>query len=339
MQTLRRSGSAKSVVVAAVFSVLLMMKPMLGQTGEGESWKDWQIKGNQFMEESEVEEACKAFRQALTVAIRSHALPTDMLHIHTSLGAAYAVSGRFVEAETEFRSALGLDKVIHGTDSLEYAMDYAALLLLPTYTGEHDSGIPLLKIAVARHDSNGDVAELLTAKDYLSKLLFSEGRISEAEGVLVEAQAEYERSGLVDAWTEGELLNDLSVVRDKEGLYKDAAHLDQETIALLEKRFGKESSGLVAPLNNLATMYARMGRYEESEDVFARAADLCKKTMGTEHPLYGQLLQNQAVVLRRLGKKKESRAVRAKSEEAIHESNRVNGVGATVDVNALRAQR
>jgi hypothetical protein len=31
--------------------------------------------------------------------------------------------------------------------------------------------------------------------------------------------------------------------------------------------------------------------------------------------------------------------MRAKSEEAIHESNRVNGVGATVDVNALRAQR
>lgn len=322
------------VALAAGCSLLVMTKP-----AAAESWKNWQVKGDQFMAQSEMDEACNAFRHALMEALHSQVLPRDMLHIHTSLAAADAMDGRFAEAETEFRRSLELEKAIHGPNSLDYAMDLAALLLLPTYSGGREDGIALLKTAIANHKTGRDAVDLLTAKDYLAKLLFGEGRLSEAESVLVEAQAEYEGGGVVQAWTEAELLNDLSVIRDKQGLYKDAAALDEETIGLLEKRFGKESSGLVTPLNNLATMYARMGRYQTSEDIFARAADLCEKTMGPTHPLYGELLQNRAEVLRRLGKKKQSKAMKAKAEEVIEESNRLNGVGATVSVNALRAER
>ena len=115
--------------------------------------------------------------------------------------------------------------------------------------------------------------------------------------------------------------------------------MDEETVRLIEGRFGKESSGLVAPLNNLATMYARLGRNEDADDVFARAANLCEKTFGESHPMYGELLRNRAEVLRRLGKKKESRAMRGKGEEILEESNRRNGVGATVSLDGLRAER
>lgn len=306
------------VVVTAVCGILVMTKPAMS-----ESWKSWQDKGEQFVAQSEMDEACNAFRHALIEALHSHVMVQDVLRIHTLLASAYTLDGQFAQAEIEFRRALELEKKVHGPLTLDYAIDLAGLELLPTYSGGRDEGIASLKAAIA--NSKADLSEILTAKDYLAKLFFADGRFGEAESILLEAEASCERGGDIPVWTKAELLNDLSVVQDREGRYGEAAALDEQTIELIEKQFGRESSGLVAPLNNEATMYARLGRNQEAEHVFARAADLCEKTIGVSHPMYGEVLRNQAVVLRRLGKRR--RAGRCGRKRTRFWRNRTGGMG------------
>ncbi len=292
------------------------------------------------MDASQINEACTDFRNALREALHSDIKPEELLRVQNSLGTAYALAGQFAEAETEFHRTLALEGKIYGFGSYDYALTLAGLDLLPTHTGDRDDAIQLVKSAIARFDSGTNSVELITAKDYLAKLLYNDKRYAEAEEVLVEAQKVCSRQPIKEAyWITAELSNDLGVLREREGRYAEAAELDGETIQVIEERFGKSFSGLVAPLNNLASIYVRMGRLEEAETIFERADDLCLKTFGANHPIYASLLRNQAIVLRKLGKKKESKKLAEEAAEIEEASDRRNGVGATVSVAGLRAER
>jgi len=303
------------------------------------SWQDWEAKAMALMDTSRVSEACVDFRNSLREALHSEIQPDELLRVHNSLATAYALAGQFAEAETEFHRTLSLEEKIHGVESYDYALTLAALELLPTHTGNREDAIELVKNAIARFDQRSNRTDLVTARDFLAKLLYNDRRYTEAESVLLEAQAACLRHPIkVGYWITAELSNDLGVLREHEGRYAEAAELDSETIKLIEERFGKEFSGLVAPMNNLATIYARMGRLADAEAVFEKADDLCSKTFGVNHPIYASLLRNQSIVLKKLGKKKESRKLAEESAEIEEASNRSNGVGLTVSVAGLRAE-
>ena len=232
-----------------------------------------------------------------------------------------------------------MERTLHGQDSLEYAMVYGSLSMLPTRTEDRDRGIALLKESIAENPEAKERTELVSAKDCLAKLLYQEERLSEAESVLEEARASAASDLTQPIWIRAELLNDLGAVRERQGRYSEAAELNGEMLNLVETTFGKESFAAVAPLNNLATVYARMGKLEKAEELLKRAGKVCLQTLGEAHPTYAALLQNEAVVLRKLGRKKEGKALAAKAEEIVAASNRRNGVGATVSLEGLRASR
>jgi len=301
----------------------------------GEGWSDWEKRGDRLMDAGRFEDAKKAYKNALVCAEASHAGNDVIVLIRNSLVTAYAQRGEFAQAEVESRRVLDLERRLHGPQSLEYAVVFASMSLLPMHSGNRDAEIDALRAAIERGDESG--AQIANAKDYLGKLLYNDRRFSEAEAVLEEAQASYARSEKQTYWLGSELLNDLGVIREHQGRFSEAADLDTQAIDLIEAQFGAECSSMITPLNNLATMYARMGRLEEAEKVYQRAAELCVRLLGPEHPTYGALLGNEAAVLRKLGRKKESKVLAAQSQRIEEDSNRRNGVGATVEVSALRA--
>lgn len=337
-QTFGRKPTRRFVALITLSAGLIV--PSAGGTNYVPgSWQDWEAKAMALMDASQLNEACVDFRNSLREALHSEIKPDDLLRVRNSLATAYALAGQFAQAETEFQHTLSLEEKIYGAGSYDYALTLAALYLLPTHTGDRYDAIRAVKNAIAKSEQGLNTTELVTAKDYLAKLLYNDRRYAEAESVLLEAQAACLRQPIKGGyWIMAELSNDLGVLREHEGRYAEAAELDSETIKLIEDRFGKEFSGLVAPMNNLATIYARMGRLEDAEAVFEKADDLCLKTFGMNHLIYASLLRNHAIVLKKLGKKKESKKLAEESEEIEEASNRSNGVGETVSVAELRAE-
>jgi len=301
----------------------------------GEVWTDWEKRGDRLMDVGRFKDAGKSYKNALIYAQASHAGIDVIALIHNSLATAYAQQGEFLEAEAEFRGVLQMERKLRGPQSLDYAVVFASIGLLPMHTGNRRAEIDTLEAAIGRGGEG--VAAIANAKDYLGKLLYNDNRFSEAEAVLEEAQATYAQSKNQTYWLESELLNDLGVIREHQRRFGEAADLDAQAIKLIEAQFGADCSSLVAPLNNLATMYARMGRLSEAVKVYERAAELCAKTLGTGHPTYGALLRNESVALRKLGRKRESKLMAAESQRIVDDSNRRNAVGATVELSALRA--
>ncbi len=74
-----------------------------------------------------------------------------------------------------------------------------------------------------------------------------------------------------------------------------------------------------------------------AEATFQTASSLCVKTLGADHPTRAGILKNYSVVLRRLGKKKQSKQMEAQAQRILQASNRVNGIGDTIDISSLQA--
>lgn len=89
---------------------------------------------------------------------------------------------------------------------------------------------------------------------------------------------------------------------------------------VIETALGNEHSSLLAPLNNLATTYLKMSRFDDAELTFQHA-------------------ENYAVVLRMLDRKLEAKKFKEQGRKIEQASNRRNGVGATISVDALRSDR
>ncbi len=102
---------------------------------------------------------------------------------------------------------------------------------------------------------------------------------------------------------------------------------------------GKEHPALIAPLDDLAAAYTRVGRLDDADITYQRAIDICRNTLGEDHIEYGVLLKNYAHVLRKLGHRREATKLETQGQVIQQEAIRRNGLGATINVTALRSDR
>ena len=324
---------------ALIVLSLLMSALSVRASDVTRTWIEWQVDANALMGAGNYEAATKSLRNALD-AVQAHGSPQHQAIVYNSLGSAYTQTGQYVEAEANFRCALEIEKRRLGAGSLEYALIFASIALLPTHAANREQAIEVLKTAIARYKGKVSPTGITIAQDYLIKLLCSGARFVEAEEVLYDWQDMFANGNAQpDPSMQAELLNDEGVLQDELGNKEQALKLDQEAISTLEAALGTEHPSLVVPLNNLATIYAKLNRYDDSQRVFLRADAICIKTLGENHPARATLLANYAVVLRKMGHKKESKKINAEAQQIAQSSNRRNGVGSTISVSALRASR
>lgn len=108
-----------------------LIVPALSANEPASTFCDWHHRGMVLLHAGNYPAAAQAFRQALALAKTSTSAVPDLIAIHTSLASAYTLEGRYVESRDEFHDALVLVEKGQGAHSLDYALIFASMALLP----------------------------------------------------------------------------------------------------------------------------------------------------------------------------------------------------------------
>ena len=97
-------------------------------------------------------------------------------------------------------------------------------------------------------------------------------------------------------------LNNLGLILDYQGRYRNAEELHRRALAIREKALGPEHPDTAGSYNNLAEVLRAQARYGEAEALHRHALTIREKMLGPEHPDTAGSCNNLAEVLRTQGR-------------------------------------
>jgi tetratricopeptide (TPR) repeat protein len=261
------------------------------------------------------------------------------MHAWNFLATMYDALGHYTEAEGAYRRGLRAAEDLHMKASPTYALILGNLGTLYLEIGQMARSEKLLREALAISSAANPIDEVRVAagQNCLAECLSFAGKYREADTLLTSALNVLPK--YPKAWSENvAAMNNLGVVRLLQKRFTEAERLLRAALALMEQHLGPDHPMLIRTVNNLATVENRTGRREAAGESLRRAMSITEKSLGTEHPVYGALLANYATYLRQGGEKSRARALEAKSTQILQDAGRRNGIGAVVDVSALRGK-
>ena len=192
-----------------------------------------------------------------------------------NLATAYMGSGRYEEAESIYREAIGVGAKVLGREHPEYA----------------------------------------TTLNNLAGLLEATGRFQEAEFLFREAAGVMAKALGKEHPEYATVLSNLAGLLESSGRYKEAETLYHESIKIDAKVLGKEHLNYATRLNNLAELLRKTGRFEEAEPLYLEAIDIVVGTLGKAHPNYASAISNLAGLLDSTGRHQEAESLYRESLE------------------------
>jgi tetratricopeptide (TPR) repeat protein len=281
--------------------------------------------------------AASAYRAATEIADRFDRRDPRRAVSWNALATMEDALGRFAEAEGDYQRALKAAAESGGKAGGEYGLVLGNLGSVYVETGRLAAGEKLLRQALAIHAAAvpPDELRIAIARNGLAEVLTISRKYQESEGLLVKALAVLEKNP--NTWGESAIaMNNLGVARFFLGRQEESKELLLKALATMEQHMGPDHPMLARTLNNLASLEARTGHREEAGERLRRALDIAERRLGADHPVYAGLLANYAAFLRKGGEKSRAKALEAKSREILIDNSRRNGIGAVVDVSALR---
>jgi tetratricopeptide (TPR) repeat protein len=265
--------------------------------------------------------------------------PTDErgAYAWNALAKTQDVLGNYAAAERGYRRALKAAEDSRGRASIVYAITLQNLSILYAETGQASRGERLAReaLSIAAALDPIDRAGLAMAQSCLATIAGVLGKHEEAIGLVRAALPVLEKDP--NAWTQTvAALNTIAVSLYMEGEAMEPERLLQRALATAEGHAGVNHPMLPRILMNLAAIALHSGRPEEAGARLSRAMEIAVARLGPEHPAYGTLLAGYAVYLRQVGEKSRAREMEARSSQILRESGRRNGLGAVIDVTALR---
>jgi tetratricopeptide (TPR) repeat protein len=288
------------------------------------------------MQRGEALERTANYRQAASFYLHAVKIARDREVVASlnALGLAYEQMGRFPEAERYLRRALAEDDL----SKPDRALLLTNLSLVYREAGQTNPAEALLDQAIALESEtiSTDDNHLLLTRAALAELFLMEKRYGQAEPMLEELLAAFEKHP--DHWQQeiATLLGDLGVVREFQGKNDEAIDLFRRAIAIHEAALGAEHPILLRPLVNLARAQAEFGKVDDAGAIFRRAVAIAERRLDPEHPAYSDVLLNYAAFLRNTGHKREAKSLEARSRDARRESARRDGTKLIVDASAFR---
>jgi tetratricopeptide (TPR) repeat protein len=282
--------------------------------------------------------AATAYRAAATIADRLEQ-PARRTVAWNSVGTMYDAEGRFTDAEGAYRRALRAAELSGGTTSSEYGLILGNLASLYVEAGQTTRAEKMMRTAMEVEDAAEPHSELRTAivRTGLGEILVMSHKFKEAEPLfttsLTYLENRPENWGLATS-----ALNGLGVVRVMDGHPATAEGLFRRSLAMIEQHLGTDHPMLLRTLHNLWALTERDGRREQASEFLQRGLDIGERRLGADHPLYGILLGDYATHLRGTGEKSRAKEVQAHATQILRDSGRRNGIGAVIDVNALRGK-
>ena len=247
--------------------------------------------------------------------------------------------GRYRDAETEYRVAMRNVEAADGKESMGYAVVLGNLASLYTEQNQVGRAEPLLRQALGIEDRLAAPDDIRPAvgRNGLAQILLRRRRYSEAEALLNEAVAFFERHG---GHREQAAIsyNNLGVSRQMQGKCDEAAVYYERALAALEAEYGPDHPFLLRPIGNLAYSYGKCGKPEKAEPLYRRAMGIGESRLEPDNPVFAAVTESYAEFLRAKGDKAAAKRLEARARQGERESKRRNGVGMTVDVSAFQAR-
>ncbi len=250
-----------------------------------------------------VDAATRRIRQEL------YADPKLRAEMLATLGTLQHYAGHMTEGVELLSEAAALHRELDGPRSAPYAVALAEL-------GRQQSKLGALEAAdAAVQEAMGIVTTLPRgAEDARLAVLLDAAEVLETLGRLEDSERTY-RAAIALASTSPERMsariaaaNGLGQVLSALGHTADAAALTQETIALIERELGPDSTRLVVPLANLGGIQRLEGNPEAAVRNLQRALELQRAAYGDAHESTHGLRNNLILALAAEGRHEEALA-------------------------------
>jgi tetratricopeptide (TPR) repeat protein len=298
------------------------------------------VQGNALHVAARYTEAARTFERALTTLRASgNATQAQLAENFESLGATYADAGMPTRAYEEYQRALKAIAQVEGIESLSYAAVFATAVDLFRPADVGNEAVSRLRSALALHSRTGSADQLVPIRISLCHILSEKKRLGEAEAVLVDGLADLAARPAKTSRGKAFLMNELAVLRFKQGRYEQALKLNSEYLRYLEETLGPNHPYLVVGWNNVASVYVKLGRLSEAVSAYESSLSLADRLLEPGDPERWALVANYAFALRKLGRKSEAKVFERKANEIRDNLNRLDGSGLTVSANAFRDQK
>jgi tetratricopeptide (TPR) repeat protein len=279
------------------------------------------------------------YREAISISEKLDAKDERRAYSWNSLAKTQDVLGDFANAEPSYRRALKLAEQSRGKRSPAYTLPLENLATMYLETGQNGRADRVAREAlslVAEFDPPDELA-LAMARSCLATIADMCGKHEEAIELATAAMAALERHPV--AWTQlVATLNTVGAASFAVGNRAEAERRFLRGLAITEQNGGASHPLMLRVLCNLAAIELHDGRREEAGVRLRRALEIAEAKLGTAHPMYGSLLAWYAVYLRQTGEKSRAKAMETQAAQIVRDSGRRNGLGAVIDVTALRGK-
>jgi tetratricopeptide (TPR) repeat protein len=214
---------------------------------------------------------------------------------HNDLGVLGKYAGRFEEAEAHYRQALAMVEATPGSE------DFVATLLhnlagLAHSRGDFAAAEPLARRSVEVRAGVAGVDHPATVADAAQHgaILLALGRLDEAEALLCDAIAWFERRLGEENYEVAVNLNNLAMLRIRQGRPSDAEALYRRSLRMKESLLGPgqpapdgsptDHQDVAMTAHNLAALLLERGRLDEAEAMASRAAASFASALDVGHP-------------------------------------------------------
>jgi tetratricopeptide (TPR) repeat protein len=277
------------------------------------------------------------YRKAVEISDSFEADDERRAYTWNALAKTQDVLGNYADAEVGYRRALRTAEQSRGKSSQVYTLVLANLATLYAETGQYRRGERIARevLALVSGMNPPNELQLAMARSCLATIIDLAGKHDEAAGLTYLSLPVLER--YPDAWTQTiGTLNTMGVALFAARQYAESERSFLRALTIAELHGGSEHPLLTRILSNLATIELRDGRREEAPEKLRRALGIAKTHLGVGHPMYGMLLAQYAGYLREAGEKSQAKALEAQSSQILKENGRRNGIGALIDVTALK---
>jgi tetratricopeptide (TPR) repeat protein len=201
---------------------------------------------------------------------------------------AYYALLKGLEGDARNMASLSVDELVR-TEGQESKMAYRSMLLLADITS-FDSSSPTVGhlqtklVAISQKIYGEDTVESAQCKGLLAVSYGRQGRLEDAEGMLIDVVATLMRLvGEEDPITLTNM-NHLARICMFRKSYGKAADLAQRVFEIRRRTLGLEHPDTLTSMNNLAASSAGLGLHKQAESLCTQALDIQTKLLGPEHP-------------------------------------------------------
>jgi serine/threonine protein kinase/Flp pilus assembly protein TadD len=219
--------------------------------------------------------------------------------VRATIGNSYRLLGLAPAAEAHLRSAVEINRRLHGKQHTTVADNLHDLATTRWMQGDYEGAETLVReaLAIRRQLLGKSHVAVATSLNNLAIVLQSRQRFAAAEPVQREALDMQRKLLGTEHADVADSLNNLAELRRRQNDLDAAEQLHRQALAMRRKLLGDDHPDVAMSLNNLALVLTSRRNYVEAEPMYRQALAIHRKLFGNEHADVATSLLNLANLL------------------------------------------